>query len=123
MFFFLPFRRPVKSSLFPYTTLFRSGFTDADPGALPEVLARARRELAAEGGGEPLVVHFLAVPPAAYPVITRGLGRHGLAAGARVVFEKPYGRSLADFEALDVLVKRSEERRVGKGSRCRRGGE
>lgn len=81
------------------------GFTDADPGALPEVLARARRELAAEGGGEPLVVHFLAVPPAAYPVITRGLGRHGLAAGARVVFEKPYGRSLADFEALDALVK------------------
>ncbi|NMR19502.1 glucose-6-phosphate dehydrogenase [Cellulomonas fimi] len=81
------------------------GFTEDDPGALPEVLARTHRELNDEGDGEPLVVHFLAVPPAAYPAITRGLGRHGLTAGARVVYEKPYGTSLADFEALDALVK------------------
>ncbi len=81
------------------------GFTDDDPGALPAVLARARRELVDEGGDEPLVVYFLAVPPAAYPAITRGLGRHDLAAGARVVYEKPYGTSLEDFEALDALVK------------------
>ncbi|MHB1287946.1 glucose-6-phosphate dehydrogenase [Georgenia sp.] len=80
------------------------GFTDADPGALPAALTQARRELSDEGADEPLVVHFLAVPPAAYPAITRGLGRHGLAAGARVVYEKPYGTSLADFEALNALV-------------------
>src|SRR5258708_38453731 len=29
MFFFLMIRRPPRSTLFPYTTLFRSGFTDS----------------------------------------------------------------------------------------------
>src|SRR6266536_4006654 len=31
-FFFLMIRRPPRSTLFPYTTLFRSGPRDADPG-------------------------------------------------------------------------------------------
>ncbi|WP_448072943.1 glucose-6-phosphate dehydrogenase [Georgenia yuyongxinii] len=81
------------------------GFTDADPGELPEVLTQVRQELAEESGSDPLVVYFLAVPPAAYPAITRGLGRHGLAPDARVVYEKPYGTSLADFEELDATVR------------------
>src|SRR5471030_3449174 len=32
-FFFLMIRRPPRSTLFPYTTLFRSAGADADPGA------------------------------------------------------------------------------------------
>lgn len=78
-----------------------------DPGALPDVLAEVRGELRGLGGDEPLVVFFLAVPPVAFPSITAGLGRHGLADGARVVFEKPYGTSLESFEELDALVKRT----------------
>src|SRR3712207_8040648 len=42
-------RRPPRSTLFPYTTLFRSGFIEGGwPGALPkdtEFFARARTEL------------------------------------------------------------------------------
>src|SRR3712207_7392028 len=40
MFFFLMIRRPPRSTLFPYTTLFRScrcaGDHDGDPGSQPE---------------------------------------------------------------------------------------
>lgn len=85
-----------------------SGLFSADsPGALPARLAEVRAELRDVSGGEPLVVFFLAVPPVAFPAITEGLGRHGLADGARVVFEKPYGTSLESFEHLDALVKRT----------------
>ena len=44
-------------------------------------------------GGEPQLVHYLAVPPAAFAGLTRALGQHGLARGARVVYEKPFGTS------------------------------
>jgi glucose-6-phosphate 1-dehydrogenase len=76
-----------------------------DPGELPRILDEVRGELASESGSEPLVLHFLAVPPVAFAPIARGLGAHGLADGARVVFEKPYGTSLESFEELDAAVK------------------
>src|SRR5437870_11851551 len=56
-FFFLMIRRPPRSTLFPYTTLFRSGLTRADPRLvarrgeeagdhqLPDPEAGARRAL------------------------------------------------------------------------------
>ncbi|MFH5824003.1 glucose-6-phosphate dehydrogenase [Georgenia sp. AZ-5] len=80
-------------------------FSAAEPGDLPAVLAAAREELRQQSGAEPLVLHFLAVPPAAFAPITRGLGAHDLTDGARVVYEKPYGTSLESFEELDALVK------------------
>lgn len=82
-------------------------FSAGDPGRLPVALSRARSELHESSGVDPLVVFFLAVPPLAFPTITEGLGAHGLAAGAHVVFEKPYGTSLESFEELDSLVKRT----------------
>ena len=36
--------------------------------------------------------------------MTKGLGAHGLAAGSRVVYEKPFGTSPAGFRALDQVV-------------------
>ncbi|MFD1507547.1 glucose-6-phosphate dehydrogenase [Georgenia yuyongxinii] len=80
-------------------------FGPDDDAGLPTLLEEVRAELRADTGAEPLVLHFLAVPPAAFGPITRGLGAHGLADGARVVFEKPYGSSLASFEELDATVK------------------
>jgi glucose-6-phosphate 1-dehydrogenase len=76
------------------------GFSTDDPGSLLEVLADAEREL----GGSPQRVHYFAVPPAAFGTLTRGLGRHGLAARSRVVFEKPFGTSMDSFHALDRAV-------------------
>src|SRR5256885_16277573 len=47
-FFFLMIRRPPRSTLFPYTTLFRSVLPG---GAEAAVLAHARRHLARRAGG------------------------------------------------------------------------
>ena len=76
------------------------GFDSDDPGSLLDVIAEARTM----AGANAQLVHYLAVPPATFPEITRALGTHGLAEGARVVYEKPYGTSPDDFRKLDRLV-------------------
>ncbi len=84
--------------------LFASGgFSAEDAGALPGVLAEAREQLGAE---DVQLVHYLAIPPGAFLATTRAFEAHGLAAGSRVVYEKPYGTSLASFEELDAEVQR-----------------
>jgi glucose-6-phosphate 1-dehydrogenase len=76
------------------------GFTSDSPGSLLDVLARARVSL----GGNPQLVHYLAVPPVAFAEVTKALGQYGLASNARVVYEKPFGTSLQSFRALDRIV-------------------
>jgi glucose-6-phosphate 1-dehydrogenase len=76
------------------------GFETSDPGSLLDVIGEARRTL---GEGAQLV-HYLAVPPVAFGEITRALGEHGLAGGARVVYEKPFGTSTESFRELDDTV-------------------
>src|SRR3712207_7734238 len=53
MFFFLMIRRPPRSTLFPYTTLFRSAERSAgrgDPGAVQRPAARGARRPGCPGG-------------------------------------------------------------------------
>ena len=76
------------------------GFTAGDPGSLLDVLAKARTSM---GGSQ--LVHYLAVPPVAFAGLTKALGQHGLAKGARVVYEKPFGTSQRDFRVLDNVVR------------------
>ena len=76
------------------------GFSSDDPGSLLDVLAKARESL----GGEPQLIHYLAVPPVAFTELTRALGQHNLAEDARVVYEKPFGTSHQGFRALDRVV-------------------
>ena len=76
------------------------GFSSDSPGSLPDVLGEARTSL----GGSPQLVHYLAVPPVAFGGLTQALGRHGLAHGARVVYEKPVGTSPGSFRELDRVV-------------------
>ena len=76
------------------------GFTSDSPGSLLDDLAKARESL----GGDPQLVHYLAVPPVAFEEITRALGQHGLARNARVVYEKPFGTSPQSFRSLDRVV-------------------
>jgi glucose-6-phosphate 1-dehydrogenase len=76
------------------------GFQSDDPGSLLDVLSDARGEL----GDDVQLVHYLAVPPSAFGPLTQGLATHGLAEGARVVYEKPYGTSPESFRELDQLV-------------------
>jgi glucose-6-phosphate 1-dehydrogenase len=76
------------------------GFTGESPGSLLDDLAKGRKSL----GGNPQLVHYLAVPPVAFGETTKALGQHGLAKGSRVVYEKPFGTSAQAFRALDREV-------------------
>jgi glucose-6-phosphate 1-dehydrogenase len=76
------------------------GFNSQDPGSLLDDLAKAKQKL----GGNPQLIHYLAVPPVAFGELTTALGQHGLAKDARVVYEKPFGTSQQNFEQLDQTV-------------------
>jgi glucose-6-phosphate 1-dehydrogenase len=76
------------------------GFDSSNPGSLLDVISEAQKQL----GGSCELVHYFAVPPVAFADLTAGLGAHGLAAGARVVYEKPFGTSPENFRALDEAV-------------------
>jgi glucose-6-phosphate 1-dehydrogenase len=77
------------------------GFATDDPGSLLDVIDKARSRL----GPDSQLVHYLAVPPVAFEPVTRALGRHGLAARARVVYEKPFGTSPQGFRTLNRAVR------------------
>ena len=76
------------------------GFEASDPGGLLEVLEEAEKQL----GGAPQRVHYFAVPPSAFAKLTEGIGAHGLAERARVVYEKPFGTSMETFKQLDKVA-------------------
>src|SRR5919201_1848795 len=50
------------------------GFSTESPGSLLDVIGAARDRL----GGDPQLVHYLAVPPVAFAGLTQALGQHGL---------------------------------------------
>jgi glucose-6-phosphate 1-dehydrogenase len=76
------------------------GYVDGDYNdpatfaALGDALAGARRP-----------AHYLAIPPALFGTVIEGLGRAGLAEGARVIVEKPFGRDLASARELNRVVR------------------
>jgi glucose-6-phosphate 1-dehydrogenase len=61
--------------------------------ALKRALGRARRP-----------AHYLAIPPALFETVIRGLGAAGLAGRARVIVEKPFGRDLASARKLNRVA-------------------
>jgi glucose-6-phosphate 1-dehydrogenase len=88
------------ASFAPRVLFAGGGFNSSDPGSLLDVLAQARTSL----GGDPQLVHYMAVPPVAFTELTKALGQHGLARDARVVYEKPFGTSQQAFRELDRVV-------------------
>ena len=67
-----------------------------DPGtftAIEKALAGARRP-----------AHYLAIPPSLFATVIQGLGAAGLADGARVIVEKPFGRDLASARELNRVA-------------------
>jgi glucose-6-phosphate 1-dehydrogenase len=68
----------------------------ADPDtfkALKEALGKARRP-----------AFYLAIPPALFGTVIKGLGAAGLATNARVIVEKPFGRDLASARELNKIA-------------------
>ena len=55
-------------------------------------------------GGPVRRLYHLAVPPAAFTSVVSVLGATGLATGARVIVEKPFGTDLASARALNEAV-------------------
>ncbi|HSK59017.1 MAG TPA: glucose-6-phosphate dehydrogenase [Actinomycetospora sp.] len=76
------------------------GFTVDDPGELLDRVGEARDDVATDAR----LVHYLGLPPKAFGDYTRAIGAHGLAEGARVVYEKPFGTSMESFRSLDEVV-------------------
>src|SRR5260221_14128717 len=117
-------RRPPRSTLFPYTTLFRSGVFDA-PGAVAGerrffgigvvVALGAAVGLGDLGEAAPAVVFVAGGGPCGVSALQQ-------AARGFIVFllgAAPVGQLHADESALAITPERSEERRVGKECRSR----
>ncbi len=56
-------------------------------------------------GGARRPAHYLAIPPALFATVIKGLGAAGLAAHARVIVEKPFGRDLASARRLNAVAR------------------
>ena len=67
---------------------------DYQDGATYEQLRRAL-------GNAIRPLHYLAIPPSMFESVIQGLAKSGCARDARVVVEKPFGRSLATAQALN----------------------
>ena len=98
---FGPRLEPARWDAFAERVFFAGGgFSTGDPGRLPAVLSQTRGSLR----GDPQFIHYMAVPPVAFAGLTKAVGQHGLAHGARVVYEKPFGTSGENFRELDRVV-------------------
>ena len=67
----------------------------------PETFAALKRAL----GGARHPAHYLAIPPALFATVIEGLAAAGLAAEARLIVEKPFGRDLESARALNRVAR------------------
>jgi glucose-6-phosphate 1-dehydrogenase len=73
----------------------RGDYNDQDTfRSIKKALGKARRP-----------AFYLAIPPALFPTVIRGLGAAGLAKQARVIIEKPFGRDLASARRLNSIAR------------------
>lgn len=61
-------------------------------------------ELSQRLDGVSCPVHYLAIPPALFTAVVGGLQAAGVAEGARVVVEKPFGRDLGSARKLNAVL-------------------
>jgi glucose-6-phosphate 1-dehydrogenase len=62
------------------------------------------RQLRSELGNAAHPAHYLAIPPKLFGLVVKQLADSGCAAGARVILEKPFGRSQATARELDEIL-------------------
>ena len=78
-------------------------FAAADTGD-SAALSAAVHAAEADIGGRPQRLFHLAVPPVAFASVVAMRGDSGLAEGARVIVEKPFGTDLASARALNAAI-------------------
>src|SRR5512144_1502496 len=76
------------------------GYVDGDYND-PGTFAALKDALGA--AGRP--AHYLAIPPALFATVINGLGAAGLADGARLIVEKPFGRDLTSAMELNRVAR------------------
>ena len=87
--------RPALRHLLSLLRYVQGDYNDAATfAALARTLAGARRP-----------AHYLAIPPALFATVIKGLAAAGLAGDARVIVEKPFGRDLASARALNDVAR------------------
>jgi len=67
----------------------------------PEIFAALKKAL----GDARHPAYYLAIPPALFATVIKGLGAAGLTEQARVVVEKPFGRDLASARSLNRIAR------------------
>ena len=75
----------------------------SDAGAMSEV-AEDLVDIDATHGTQGNRFFYCATPPDAYPDIVKRIGEAGLQVGAKIVFEKPFGRDLASARELNRCI-------------------
>ncbi len=78
-------------------------FGSADPDAFMPLLTKVK-EAEQAVGGSPRRLYHLAIPPSAFGSVIAMLGSSGLAEGARVIIEKPFGTDLESARALNESI-------------------
>src|SRR5271170_1820230 len=79
-------------------------FAAAEPGNYQDLVAAVERAENEIGGTQGRLYH-LAIPPVAFTSMVGMLGASGLAHGARVIVEKPFGTDLDSARKLDQAVR------------------
>jgi glucose-6-phosphate 1-dehydrogenase len=75
----------------------------SSPGAMDHVV-RHLKEVDSTHGTQGNRFYYAATPTSAYPDIVHRIGEAGLAEGAKIVFEKPFGRDLATARQLNATI-------------------
>jgi glucose-6-phosphate 1-dehydrogenase len=75
----------------------------SDAGAMNHV-TEDLADIDATHGTEGNRFFYCATPPAAYPDIVKRIGEAGLQKGAKIVFEKPFGRDLISARELNMCI-------------------
>jgi len=75
----------------------------ADSGAMDHLVGKLD-EVDRKHGMQGSRFFYTATPPAAFPMIVERLGETGLAKGARIVFEKPFGHDLESARELNAAI-------------------
>jgi glucose-6-phosphate 1-dehydrogenase len=78
-------------------------FGSADPDDFKPLVTQLQRAEQAVGGSPRRLFH-LAIPPAAFSSVIAMIGAAGIADGARVIIEKPFGTDLDSARALNASV-------------------
>ena len=105
-------RRRVRESLAASGTTYDPAAIDALLRSLAYVSGdyrdpRTYERLAGRLTGITHPLHYLAIPPSLFDDVVGGLASAGLAQGARVVVEKPFGRDLASAVELNRCLHRA----------------